>query len=703
MQNTSIEPDPPVEKIPPKQKKKKKKSENRKSAALDVAVSEQEGKKNGKTKKQRPKSIPEPTLDLANEQEVSTNADTSIPPPEDSKKSKARQQKGATARTNGQDIQEATTTLTETQPEIKKGKAKKGSGKKGAGVNDKASTESPVDTTKNGKAKKKSAPSEQTFDSPLTSGSPPPEEEIQVPKQVTVGVIKKKKQKTRPFLEVSKNPRSEVYRSDPAQEDDIEDPDAEEQELLHEMDTLQLMVGEETAKSKDKKAKKKKQGEGWRTQDTTESPAEVTKAAKKSKQAKGKGKSVAEPEPMVPQTEVATKESKEEKGSRVAKKTRAKGKIEPQIEPKIQPSPPQPEIAAESEKPKKAKKSKSGGKSEQDHEPEGQQTEAASKKQLKKKAKSKDKDDVLQVSPPEAAPEPDKREAKKTKKTKSKGKSEPPEPEEAQPPLQEVAATATEPDKKQPAKVKKAKSKGKAAPEPEPEALSQSPPPTEPESGKKRSSKKSKEAKGKGKTDTTNAPKAAAAENSQEESETPKKKKKKISKATPESPSIQNSGSSSARTSRSQLATKTSKSKIASEASDDLEWVGPEKLSKKMSESEFKSKDDSAVDEVLMEMDRSISSSRSTSYHELSKDDRKTFQEELRKASSQHSVDAADDVEGSVKVEIDPNVKVTKSGVVKAGGKGSRRPSLQMQVFEGGIEQTDSASPNEGRIYYYYT
>ena len=79
--------------------------------------------------------------------------------------------------------------------------------------------------------------------------------------------------------------------------------------------------------------------------------------------------------------------------------------------------------------------------------------------------------------------------------------------------------------------------------------------------------------------------------------------------------------------------------------------------------------------------------------------------------SSQRSMDATDDVEGSVKVEIDPNVKVTKSGVVKAGGKGSRRPSLQMQVFDGGIEQTDSASPNEGeyiytvnytKSYYYY-
>ena len=693
-------------------------------------MSEQEkevGRKNGKTKKQRPKSMPVPTLALADEHENSDDkpavvsggkkkkgrdqkqvvegATTPTAPAEDSKKSKAKQQQGASARTKDHDIQEATT-LTETQPEPKKAKLKKTKEKKGAAMNDMTSMESPMDrkiknTTK---AKPRSAPSEQTSDAPPSvSLSPPPEEEIQVPKQVTVGVIKKKKQKTRPFLEVSESPSSKVYQSDPLQEDGEEDPDAEERELLHDMATLQLMVGEEAAKSNDKKAKKKTQGKGHEIPNTTEAPAEATKVAKKSKQSKSKDKSVAEPEPVPPQTQV-TKESKDEKQSKKAKKTKAKGKVEPEPEPEIQLSPP-PDTVAESEKKqsKKAKKKKSGGKSESEHEPEGQKAETAApeveKKQPKKKAKGKGKDESEpepQASPPEAAPEPDKKQPKKTKKTKSKEKSEPEPKPEAQPPPQEAAVA--EPDKKQPEKVKKAKSKGKVAPEPEAEKQSQSPPPEEPESGKKRSLKKMKEAKSKGKTDSTDAPKAAAVENNLEESETPKKKKKKISKAsagTPDSPSIHNSGSSSTHSSKSQLATKSSKSKIASEASDDLVWVGAEKLSKK-SELEFKSKDDSAVDEELMDMNLS-SSSRSTSYHELSKEDRKIFQDELRKASSQHSVDAADDVEGNIKVEIDPNVKVTKSGVVK-GGKGSRRPSLQ--VFEGGgIEQTDSASPSEGTMF----
>ena len=200
--------------------------------------------------------------------------------------------------------------------------------------------------------------------------------------------------------------------------------------------------------------------------------------------------------------------------------------------------------------------------------------------------------------------------------------------------------------------------------------------------------------KGKGRIEDTNtglqtpAKAAAAAEEDNQEDVKPKRTKKKTSVASSDSPSLhQNSPAS--RGSKSKLVTK---AKIASEESDDLIWIGADKLSRKK-KSSVVSKDDTAVGEEPEDINLSPGS-RSTSYHELSKEDRKTFQEELRKASSQHSVDSSG-AEGNIKVEIDPNVKVTKSGVVK-GGKGSRRPSLQ--DFGGGYEQTDSASQSEGML-----
>ena len=670
------------------QKRKKKKSKNRKSAAVDVAQEKELGKKNDNTKKPRPKSMPVATLAQSDEQEISDGGEpqsiSTKPPADYSKNFKSKGNKQDSFEITDQDVQKATGPA-ESQLETKQAKIKKPKKKKGPTNNDTISAESPIDKKKKSiKSKQKSALSEQTFSSP----SSPPEEEIRVPKQVTVGVVKKKKEKTRPLLEVSGSPRSKVYQTDPAQEDDEDnDADAEERELLHDMDTLQRMASEAAA-SRDKKTKGEKHG---KLQDTQ---VEETKTAKKSKESKSKGKFTTEPEFASIPVEGLKESNCHEKQSKVAKKKNVKkGSTDWESEPtqKIQPIL-QPASVTNSAKKQSnnAKKVKGGGRSEL--EPRLQEMSEVEEKAPKKMRKSKGKGNVEGVPqehlspPPEATTQLDKKQAKKIKKSKSTEKCELElEPEETLPPQEEAQ---TEPSKKRSLRVK---SKGKG--EPEPEAPSPSLPSEDPKGGKKN---KSKQAKGKENSYTTDTPKAAVLASSLEEFETPKKRKRKVSKAslgTPESLSTHNDGSSSTRSSRSRLSTKSSQSKIASEESDDLVWVGAEKSSIKSKSFEFKTKDDSMADEEWTEMNLS-SSSRSTSYHELSKEDRKFFQEELRKASSQHSMDLPEAAEGNVKVEIDPNVKVTKSGVVK-GGKGSRRPSLQ--VFgDGGIEQADFSSPSEG-------
>ena len=171
--------------------------------------------------------MPAASLTLADEQEIATDdhaialsetselvkrkskarQPTSSPatpasPSEDKDKSKSKRPKEGSATTGDAGTQEAIASI-ETQPDIKKTKAKKLKEKNGAvseGQKVKASTESPVGKKKSTKAKQKAVVSEETFDSPMSAASPPPPEEIRLPKQqVTVGVIKKKKQKTRPF------------------------------------------------------------------------------------------------------------------------------------------------------------------------------------------------------------------------------------------------------------------------------------------------------------------------------------------------------------------------------------------------------------------------------------------------------------------------------------------------------------------------
>ena len=578
-------------------------------------------------------------------QPTSSPATPASPPSEDKEKSKSKRPKEGSATigaiTGDAGTQEAIASI-ETQPDTKKTKAKKLKEKNGAtleGQKVKASTESPVGKKKSTKAKQKAVVSEETFDSPISAASPPPPEEIRLPKQqVTVGVIKKKKQKTRPFLDVDGVPKSNVYQSDGSdQKQGQDDIDEDERELLHDMDTLQLMAdGEE--KASDKKAKKKRQS---KIQDEAEVVTEVATEMKEGKQSKvSKGKTKKQEAEAEVQPQVAAELDK--KQPKKTKKTKGKGKSEPEIAAVAQ-SPPQPEAAVSEPDKKKSKKTKkSKGKGEPAAEPEEQP--------------------LLQV-----AEEMEKKPTKKTKKTKSKGKSEPVLEQAVHTPSQEEFEDGPKSGKKK--STKKTKGKGKVVEETD-AATSKTP---------------TKEA-------------AALLEDDVGEGKSKKKKKKisKVSVGSPDSPLIHqqsDGGTPSNRSSRSQLLTKTSKSKVASEESDDLVWIGADKLPKKKSKSKIVSKDDTAVDEDLEAMNLS-SSSRSTSYHELSKEERKTFRDELRKASSQHSVDTPEG-EGSVKVEIDPNVKVTKSGVVK-GGKGSRRPSLQVDFVGSGIQQTDSASPNEG-------
>lgn len=662
-----------------KQKKKKSKvAENRKSTALEVTQQDQDKnmrKKNGKTKKTRPKSMPAASIAWGEEQETAkddsaeavkrkSKAEQSIvdatkqaTPSDGQKKSTSKRSKdiSATKEAGADDgVQEATTLTEGDHPEAKKTKEKKTKKKNEAaavkGSEMKAGKESLVNEKKSTKTKQKTLESKLPGDDSTTiSGSPPPPEEVQLPKQqVTVGVIKENKKKTRPFLDDSRSSRSKVYQSEQDHQEGEDNVDAEEKELLHDMETLQLMT-EGAERAKGKKVKKRRQGIVHETLDASE----LAVAA---------------------DSEVATV-IKEEKQSKASKKTKSRKQIEEKVEPEIQP---QLEPATVPELDKKQGKKTKKTKTKEKNEPEP--IAAAQSPSL---------------SEPIAEPEK-KRKSKTAKNTKAKGKREAEIETEVQPPPQpEVMGKA---DKKQSKVVKKTKSKGKSEPTPEPEAeLTESS--VKKEVSKKKKSKE-KVVEKKEVVEEAATPKEVTVGDSQGD-EKAKKKKKKLSKSshgTPvDSPALRqqpDSANSSNRSSRAQLATKTSKSKIASEASDDLVWIGADKLSHKKSNARPMSKDDTAVDEEDLEAMNLSSSSRSTSHHELSKEERKTFREELRKASSQHSVDTSD-AEGSVRVEIDPNVKVTKSGVVK-GGKGSRRPSLQYGFGGSGIEQTDSASPNEG-------
>lgn len=79
----------------------------------------------------------------------------------------------------------------------------------------------------------------------------------------------------------------------------------------------------------------------------------------------------------------------------------------------------------------------------------------------------------------------------------------------------------------------------------------------------------------------------------------------------------------------------------------------------------------------LRKLSNSKPMNHSTSYSDLKAETQKTFREELREASrSQHDMEEA--VDASITIDIDPNIKVKKSGLIKEGkGKGKAlRPSI---------------------------
>ena len=79
--------------------------------------------------------------------------------------------------------------------------------------------------------------------------------------------------------------------------------------------------------------------------------------------------------------------------------------------------------------------------------------------------------------------------------------------------------------------------------------------------------------------------------------------------------------------------------------------------------------------EYISDLTPITSEKRSTSYHDLDKEDRKMFREELREASKSE-YDMQESAKGGQKVEIDPNVRVKKSGVVIGKRKTNERPSI---------------------------
>lgn len=160
----------------------------------------------------------------------------------------------------------------------------------------------------------------------------------------------------------------------------------------------------------------------------------------------------------------------------------------------------------------------------------------------------------------------------------------------------------------------------------------------------------------------------------------PKKKKTRAAPDTPQSPEDQQ-----------QLSPSRSGSKLKSnktfEEHDDLEWVhsggleSPEhdtSITKQGNLDRRKSVDVAHLpegddDECLRPI---TSEKRSTSHHDLDKEDRKMFREELRQASKSEYDIAQGQGTAGPKVDIDPNVRVKKSGVVIGKRKTNERPSI---------------------------
>lgn len=86
---------------------------------------------------------------------------------------------------------------------------------------------------------------------------------------------------------------------------------------------------------------------------------------------------------------------------------------------------------------------------------------------------------------------------------------------------------------------------------------------------------------------------------------------------------------------------------------------------------------------------------RSTSYHDLDKEDRKMFREELKQASkSEYDMKNVAQITDGPVVDIDPNVRVKKSGVVIGKRKTNERPS----IFEADDGEKEDKEEKKGEL-----
>ncbi len=136
------------------------------------------------------------------------------------------------------------------------------------------------------------------------------------------------------------------------------------------------------------------------------------------------------------------------------------------------------------------------------------------------------------------------------------------------------------------------------------------------------------------------------------------------------------------------------KTKKAVEESDDLEWVDYAQPVTTNPYDRRKSVDIVNEDMGLFQIN---SQKRSTSYHDLDKEERKMFREELRQASKSE-YNMKEKANGGPKVDIDPDVQVKKSGKVVA--KRKKRPTILEADGDqvGNENQEENMTRKKGRV-----
>lgn len=132
------------------------------------------------------------------------------------------------------------------------------------------------------------------------------------------------------------------------------------------------------------------------------------------------------------------------------------------------------------------------------------------------------------------------------------------------------------------------------------------------------------------------------------------------------------------------------KSRAAVEESDDLEWVDYGNVAPTNKYNRRKSVDIAQQDAGFLEIS---SQKRSTSYHALDKEERRMFKEELKQASKSE-YDIKGKADAGPKVDIDPDVKVKKSGKVVA--KRTKRPTI-LETDGAEVETEDTLTKKNGK------